>query len=446
MTPRSSSADQPYAVLDLALRAGEVLLSGGAGAADVTATCIAIAEACGLHRIECDITFTSISLAWQPGLDTPPLTGMRLVRQRALDYTRVTAVHNLVNDLVEQRIDRDSARQQLHEIVSARHPYRRPVVTAARATLASAVAVLLGADAVVAVAAFTATALVDVANGRLHRANVPLFYQNVVGGLIATSIALGLVAVDAEVRPALVVAGGIILLLPGVTLVGAVQDAITGFYVTASARAFETFLLTAGIISGVAIALSVGVRLGLPVRIGDPRVIELIDLPVQLLAAAVVSAAFAVANYAPRRTILPAGAAGALGWATFVLVDQLDLAPTLASASAAVFIGVGSYTFAYRQKVPALVYVAAGIVPLLPGLIIYRGMRQLAEGDSVAGITLLGQAVSVGLALAAGAILGEFLAQPARREVSRRDRRIAGPRLVGPQRWRRRNDRTSGDR
>ena len=73
-------------------------------------------------------------------------------------------------------------------------------------------------------------------------------------------------------------------------------------------------------------------------------------------------------------------------------------------------------------------------------------MRQLAEGDIVAGITLLGQAVSVGLHLAAGAILGEFLAQPARREVSRRDRRIVGPRLVGPQRWRRGNDSRSGDR
>ncbi|MBW3631287.1 MAG: pyridoxal-phosphate dependent enzyme [Gemmatimonadetes bacterium] len=46
----------------------------------------------------------------------------------------------------------------------------------------------------------------------------------------------------------------------------------------------------------------------------------------------------------------------------------------------------------------------------------------------------------VGLALAAGAILGQFLAQPARRNISRRDRRIAGPRLVGPQRWRRRGE------
>jgi uncharacterized membrane protein YjjB (DUF3815 family) len=66
------------------------------------------------------------------------------------------------------------------------------------------------------------------------------------------------------------------------------------------------------------------------------------------------------------------------------------------------------------QRVPGLVYVAAGVIPLLPGLTIYRGMRRFVEGDTLGGISLLGQAVSVGLALAAGAILGEFLARSTR--------------------------------
>ena len=432
------SPAEAHRVLDLALRAGEVLLSGGAGASDVTATCVAIADACGLSRLECDITFTSISAAWQPSLDAAPVSGMRLVRSRSLDYTRVTAVHNLVDDLVERRIDREEAAQRLRDIAAARHPYRRSVVTVARASLAASVALLLGAGWPVLAAAFGATVVIDLLNGWLHRKHVPVFYQNVAGGFIATSVALGLVAADVGVRPALVVAGGIVLLLPGVTLVGAVQDAITEFYVTASARAFETFLLTAGIISGVGVALSVGQRLGVSVRIGDPPVRGLEDVPLQVLAAALVSASFAVANYAPRRTVPGVGAAGAVGWATFVVVDRLQISATLATATAAIVLGLGAYRFAHRQRAPALVYVAGGILPLLPGLTIYRGMRRFAEGDTLAGIGLLGQAVSLGLALAAGAILGQFLAQPTRRDVDRRDRRMAGPRLAGPLRWRRR--------
>jgi hypothetical protein len=71
-----------HRVLDLSARAGEVLLSGGAGTSDVTATCVAIADPCGLYRLECDITFTSNSAAWQPSLDATPVSGMRLVRSR----------------------------------------------------------------------------------------------------------------------------------------------------------------------------------------------------------------------------------------------------------------------------------------------------------------------------------------------------------------------------
>ena len=39
-----------YETLDLALRVGEFFLSAGAGAADVTATMLATAPACGVQR------------------------------------------------------------------------------------------------------------------------------------------------------------------------------------------------------------------------------------------------------------------------------------------------------------------------------------------------------------------------------------------------------------
>lgn len=425
--PSSHSAPQDaHRALELALRAGELLLSAGASAAEVTATCTAVARAGGLRRVESDITFTSITVSGQPADDAAPISGLRLVQLRELDYSRATAVHDVVTKLIEGRIGAREAEDRLLTVTTARHPFRRPVVTAARALLAAAVALLLGAGAVVTATAFGATVLVGLVIDALGRRGIPAFFQNAAGGLVAMSVALVLAVADLGVRPSLVVAGGIVLLLPGVTLVGAVHDAITGFYVTASARAFETFLLTAGIISGVAVALSVGVRLGVPVQIGDPPVSGIGDVPLQLFAAALASASFAVSSHAPRRTLLPTAAAGALGWGIFLGVDRLDLSATLASASAAVVIGLGSYALARRQRVPVVVYVAAGIIPLLPGLTIYRGLRRLTEGDTLGGITLLGTAVTVGLALAAGALLGEYLGQALRRTAAPAERHLTG--------------------
>ena len=45
-------------------------------------------------------------------------------------------------------------------------------------------------------------------------------------------------------------------------------------------------------------------------------------------------------------------------------------------------------------------------------------------------------AAGIAISLASGVILGEFIAQPLKREARRLESRLAGPRLVGPLRAR----------
>ena len=187
--------------LELALRAGELRLSAGASAAEVTASCSAVARAGGLRRVESDITFTSITVAGQPADDAASISGLRLVRLRERDHSRATAVHDVVTELTESRITAREAEHRLLSVAAARHPYRRPVVTGARALLATAVALLLGAGVTVTVAAFYPTVLVGLAIDARGRRGIPTFFQNAAGGLIAMSVALVLVAADLGVRP-----------------------------------------------------------------------------------------------------------------------------------------------------------------------------------------------------------------------------------------------------
>ncbi|MGY1914036.1 threonine/serine ThrE exporter family protein [Blastococcus sp. SYSU DS0973] len=414
---------QAYRILDFALRAGEVLLSGGAAASDVMAMTIAIAKACGLPHVVSEVTFTSITLSYVRAPDVAPVTSVRLVEQRTPDYTRVTEIHNLVDDLVNRRVAPTEAMERLDAIRRRRHPYRRWVVTGFRAVLATAIAVLMGGGVLVAVIAFCTTVVVDRTTGALTARDLPDFYANTVGAAIATVVAVLVLVAGLGVRPSLIVASGIVLLLPGVTLVGAVQDAINGFLLTASARAFEVFVLTAGIVTGVAAILSLAARLGVALVVNQAPTSGWGDVPVQLVAATLAAAAAAGASYAPRRTLPAAGAAGAVGWGAFRGLGELGIDPALATGAAAVMVGAGSYVFSHRQKASPLIYVAAGIIPLLPGLTIYRGMLLLAEGNTAMGLVLLSQATTIGLALAAGVILGEFVARPSSaRAVDRRAR------------------------
>src|SRR3546814_5059679 len=78
----SHMADSPEVahIVDLSLRIGEMLLSSGAGAADVTATMHSVAFHMGLRNPIVDVTFTSMSMSYQSDEDVP-LVMIRQVKE-----------------------------------------------------------------------------------------------------------------------------------------------------------------------------------------------------------------------------------------------------------------------------------------------------------------------------------------------------------------------------
>ena len=431
----AEQAREVHLTMDLCLRIGEVLLSSGAGAADVTATMRSVADHLGLRQAEIDVTFTALSMSHQRSVDDVPVLMMRHVQQRDIDYEDLTAVDHLVRDVLTDQADLYLARSRMATIVSLGHVFPRWAVTIAWAVMAAAVGVFLGGGVVVSAVAALAAVLIDRVQIVMARNRLPFFYLQVAGGVIATVLAATVAASPIDVDPSLVVTANIILLLAGIGLMGAVQDALTGFYLTASARLIEAMMATAGIIAGVALGISIAEGLGLslgnlvPGKIGTYS-----DLPAVLVGAAVSSAAFSVACYAPRRAVLPIGLITAVAALVSQTVELNGFGRAAAAGVAAFFVGLVAYAVAGRVRVPPLVVAVPAIVPFLPGLSIYRGLTYLADdGFFVSqGILALMTAVSVAIALASGVILGEYVAQPLKREARKLENRLAGPRLVGP--------------
>lgn len=433
--------------LDLCLRIGEVLLSSGAGAADVTATMQSVAHHLGLRHPEIDVTFTSLSMSYHPDPGEPPVLMLRNVKHRDIDYEDLTQVDHLVHELLAGHLDLYLARNRMATIMSTGHPWPRWAVTLGWGAMCASVAVFLGGDWLVAVIAAASAVTIDVLQLGLSRRRLPTFYLQVAGGAVATLWAVGLAATPVNTDLSLVVTANIVMLLAGIGFMGAIQDALTGFYVTSGARVIEALLATAGIIAGVSGGLSfadvIGVDIGqlVPGRALGNHVL------VGVIGAAVCAAAFAFASYAPPRVLLPIAGTSGLATLLYTVVDGSGLGRTWAAAVGAFTIGLVAYAVADRFRVPPLVVAVSAIVPLLPGLSIYRGLSLLAAGGSGTsyGIVAMMTAASVAVALAAGVILGEYLAQPLKRESRRLEDRLAGPRLVGPFRARSRGE-TRADR
>ncbi|WP_262413155.1 threonine/serine ThrE exporter family protein [Actinacidiphila acidipaludis] len=404
-------------VLDLTLRIGELLLAGGEGAEDVEAAMFGVAFAYGLARVEPTATFTLLGISYQPALTEPPVTMSRTVRRRGTDYTRLAAVFHLVDGITAHEVSLEDAYRRLADIRRNRHPYGSWALTGAAGLLAGAASILVGGNLIIFVAAAVAAMLGDRLAWLLAGRGLPEFYQFAVAAMPAAAMG---VVVDryahwipgaTGVQSSAVITGGLFALLPGRALVAAVQDGLTGFYITASARLLEVVYLVVGIVIGVTLILYAGVGLG--ADLNPDQALRAYDHPwVQLVAAMVLTLAFAVLLQCERGVLVLATLNGGVAWTVYgVLHQQAGGNQVASTAAAAGLVGLFGQLMARYRYVSVLPYVTAAIGPLLPGSATYFGLLAVTQHHLSQGLTQLTKAAALAMAIAIGVNLGNEIAR-----------------------------------
>ncbi|MYT69843.1 MULTISPECIES: threonine/serine exporter family protein [unclassified Streptomyces] len=400
-------------VLDLTLRIGELLLAGGEGAEDVEAAMFAVCRSYGLDRCEPTVTFTLLSITFQPSLVDDPVTASRTVRRRGTDYNRLAAVFRLVDDISDEddeaaHISLEDAYRRLAEIRRNRHPYPGWALTGASGLLAGSASILVGGDLIVFVAAAIGAMLGDRLAWLCAGRGFPEFYQFTVAAMppAAIGILLTLAHNYVDVRASAVITGGLFALLPGRALVAGVQDGLTGFYITAAARLLEVMYFFVGIVVGVLIMLYVGVQLHAQLNpdaelSGTPRPYW------QIAASMALSLAFAVLLQQERSTVIAVTLNGGVAWVVYGAMHNAgDISPVASTAAAAGLVGLFGQLFSRYQFASALPYVTAAIGPLLPGSATYFGLLAIAQSDVDKGLVSLSKAAALAMAIAIGVNLG----------------------------------------
>ncbi|MEV6672262.1 threonine/serine exporter family protein [Streptomyces sp. NPDC051162] len=413
---RAEKPDEPGPpvprVLDLTLRIGELLLAGGEGAEDVEAAMFGVAHAYGLGRCEPTVTFTLLSVSYQPSLTDDPVTASRTVRRRGTDYNRLSAVFRLVHEITSRGLTLEEAYRGLAEIRRNRHPYPGWALTAASGLLAGAASMLVGGGALVFLAAAAGAMLGDrlawLASGR----GLPEFYQFVAAAMPPAAMGVALSAGQAHVQASAVITGGLFALIPGRALVAGVQDGLTGYYITAAARLLEVGYLIVGIVCGVLVVLYGGVHIG-GRTLNPEAALQHQERPlIQIIAAMLLAFSFAVLLQQERNTVLAATLNGGVAWVIYAaLADTAKLDPVPATAIAAGLVGLFGQLLSRYRYASALPYVTAAIGPLLPGSATYFALLNFARNEMSAGISSLTKAAALALAIAIGVNLGSETAR-----------------------------------
>lgn len=434
-TTPNASPERIRAVLDLAIRLAEVVFAAGAGAAEATAAMSAVARAYGLRDTESDTTHTMLSLTWTDAHTHESVSRSRNVKHRNLDYARLAATSALISEVADGPMAVVEARRALAAIVTARPQVPWLLRRVGWSLVGAGAAMLLGGGAFVAIVAFVATFVVDMLTSALAARAVPVFYQSCVGGAIGP-IAAGCVhLIDPTASASLVVVATIIMLLAGVTTFGAVHDTLSGCYLTGTARLMEAVVITVGVAAGVSgMSLLLG-KVGMPLNIGAHLSVSPAGVTVPLIAAVVIVIGFSLAVQVPWRALWVVCVLGALAELIYLLGVRGDFGAVWSSAAAAIVAGALAALTGRLSRTPSLSIVVTALVPLVPGLVLFNGLMQLVTG-SVTGLIGMLTAAAVAGALAAGAILGQYLVQLTwGRRTRGLPRRVVGPLMALPARF-----------
>ena len=411
-------------ILDLALRIGESMFAVGASAHDVTFAITRVAQVYGLAGVQVDVTFNAIGVSYHRGEEDWPTTLLRVVRAASPDHAKLQRLQALLVDISEG-MELTEARIAFRIIRRTPFLYRPIVVIVARALLTVGVALLFSASPLIILLTFIAALCAAFTQAGLARLQVPSFFSQIAGAFVITAFAtitsaLGTAGVTPfdHVQPSVIVASGIVLMLSGLTVVGAAQDAIDGFALTAGGRILDLTMQTVGVVLGILIGLELARLVGYSMALPDDT-LPFGPLPAQIAGAVIIAVAVALFNGAGMRIILVSAVLSVIaiiGYSFTILLDVHEGAASAVGALLASFIGI---LISRNLHVPSVAVTTAAIVPLVPGSAVFRGLLGLVDSDGTAegmlvSISPLVLAASIGVGLAAGASLGLYLGTPLR--------------------------------
>jgi uncharacterized membrane protein YjjP (DUF1212 family) len=344
------------------------------------------------------------------GQDERQRTFLLRVRPEGPNLSRLASIKDILERVLAGTLAPGDGAARLRVITETGSPYSKPLTVLAFALSSAASTVFLGGgkrELALAAALGFVTGLLALVADRVQTLEkvFPTAAAFLVAGLASVAgVQFGGLAVSTATL------AGLIVLLPGLMLVGAMGELATGHLSSGTARAAGAFITFIGIGFGVALGTRVAEQL-----VGVPRIVPPEGLPdaftwVALVAAAI---AFSVLLRADRRDIpwiVVAAIVAILGSRLGTRLVGAELGPFFGAFGVA----VAGWVFARRTTRPSSVVVAPGVLVLVPGSVGFRSITALLDDRIVAGVDTAFSALFTAVALVVGLLIANVVLPPGR--------------------------------
>ena len=104
---------------------------------------------------------------------------------------------------------------------------------------------------------------------------------------------------------------------------------------------------------------------------------------IQVIGAFLAVVTIAVLNGVPKKYLLYSGTVGAAGWAVYLFMRYLESNEAMSMFVATLVVAIVSHVYARLLKAPVTLFLVCGILPLVPGVAMYRVVYYLLISDTV---------------------------------------------------------------
>jgi uncharacterized membrane protein YjjP (DUF1212 family) len=247
-------------LMEIALKAGEILLTSGAEIYRVEDT---ITRICSSYNAQCESfvlpTGIFISIKEQDGQES--LTAVKRIRQRTVDLSRIDMVNSFSRSLKDALLDYNEAINLLKKIENQKG-YNFPTRVAAAGAAGFVFTLLFKGGVDEGIAAILLGMLIYIIKDKLSKAGFFQFFELFTAGLIAGAASVFAVLLFPHFNMFKIIIGSIMLFLPGVAITNSIKDALHGDLVASLSRLGEAVFVAVAVGAGVGIALTIGVKWG----------------------------------------------------------------------------------------------------------------------------------------------------------------------------------------
>ncbi len=411
----------------LSLKVAESLLSRGVSTRDTVSQALDITEHYCKEQVYFDVSSDVITASQYRGQYKDPLTLMVKIRYGTSNNMVVQDLQQLVRDINKNNLSLDEATNRYESIENSYKTYPAWLRTIGNASMATGIAMLYIDSWTNLLLTFIAACLVDVFLRFISKHRVPPFFAQSFAAFLVIILAAIFTKLGEipqwpfePVNPTIIAVGGIMVLVAGLSLAATAQDAIDEFYVTASARLVKSAMLTAGIAVGVILGITL-ISKFVGITINTAQTPAPSAFVVQVIGAAITAAAWAIHTQSSRASIAWSAIISVIGYILYVIFASTGEA--VANGIASFAIGLCAAIVARFWKSPSIAIINSAILILVPGYMLYRGLMHFAgeptTDDFVVGLMTVVNAVTIALAIAAGAALGTYLGRPIRSHMVR---------------------------